>query len=82
MAARPILVLQYPDLRQGRTIALAATRDWEAMQAFKRAALTDARLTAIRWGEDELLRIQGESEIERLEALLGELIPEDDSADG
>ena len=74
---QPILVLQYPDRYLGRTVALASTKDWEAMQSFKRAALADAKLDVMRRGCDDVLRVNAELEVERLEALLGELIPDD-----
>lgn len=76
--AQPLLVLQYPDRHLGRTIALASTRDWEVLITFKRAALTEARLATLSSGDDEVLRIQATAEMRRLEALLAELIPEDD----
>ena len=73
--AKPILVLQYPDPRLRRTVALAATRDGAALRAFKRATLAEARLSAQR-EDDDLLRFQGEAELVRLQAILGELIPD------
>ena len=79
--AQPVLVLQYPDRQLGRTVALASTRDWETLITFKRAALTEARLATLSSGGDEVLRIQATAEMSRLEALLGELIPEDDPLD-
>ena len=71
---RPILVLQYPDPNEGRTIALAATRSMKALQAFKEAVLEEARLGAIDWEADEVLTIQNQTELDRLEKLLGRLI--------
>ena len=77
---RPILVLQYPDNREARTIALAATRNPRALQAFKEAALEEARLAAIDWEADEVLHAQNQIELERLEKLLGLLIPDDENS--
>ena len=74
---KPILVLQYPDPLGKRTIALAATRDWGALRAFKHAALADARLSCVRWDMDSLLRQHGEVELRRLENLFNLLLPED-----
>lgn len=79
---RPILVLQYPDNREARTIALAATRSPRALQAFKEAALEEARLAAIDWEADEVLHAQNQKELERLEKLLGLLIPDDENSNG
>ena len=74
---RPILVLQYPDSREARTVALAATRDLKALQAFKEAVLEEARLAAMDWDADEVLTLQNQMELERLEKLLEKLIPDD-----
>ena len=79
---RPILVLQYPDNREARTIALAATRNPRALQAFKEAALEEARLAAMDWEADEVLHVQNQKELERLEKLLGLLIPDDENSNG
>jgi len=79
---RPILVLQYPDNREARTIALAATRSPRALKAFKEAALEEARLAAIDWEADEVLHAQNKKELERLEKLLGLLIPDDENSNG
>ena len=73
-----ILVLQYPDPRRKRTVALAATSDREALKAFKRAAPTDAKLACIKWGTDILLQRHGESELQRLEELFKHLVPDDE----
>ena len=74
--AEPILVLQYPERNKGRTIPLAATGDRETLVAFKKATLSEARMDTLRSKDDEVLRIQAESEMRRLEALLDELIPD------
>jgi hypothetical protein len=72
---RPILVLQYPDSREGRLVALASTRNAVALQAFREAVLEDARLAALDWRADDVLLMQEQLELERLEKLLGVLIP-------
>ena len=72
---RPILVLQYPDNREARTVALAATRNPKALQAFKEAVLEEARLAVMDWEADEVLHAQNQIELERLNKLLGLLIP-------
>jgi len=72
---RPILVLQYPDPKEGRTVAIAATRNPIALQTFKEAVLEEAKLAVIDWESDEVLCIQNQIELERLEKLLEKLIP-------
>ena len=51
-----ILVLQYPDRREGRTVALAV--------------LEDARLSLMDRDGDDLLRVHDQLELTRLEKLL------------
>ena len=75
---KPILVLQYPDPKEGRTVAIAATRNPIALQAFKEVVLEEARLAVIDWETDEVLCIQNQIELERLEKLLEKLIPSND----
>lgn len=76
---RPILVLQYPDSREGRMVALAATRNPKALRVFRDAVLEDARLAVMDWRADEVLLMQERMELERLETLLGMLIPSNES---
>ncbi len=78
---KPILVLQYPDPHEGRTIALAATRSMKALQAFKEVVLEEARLGAIDWEADEVLNINNQTELVRLEKLLEKLIPDSEHGD-
>ena len=79
----PILVLQYPNPERGSaTIALAATRDRKALQTFKEAVLAEAKLAAMDWEADEVLHVQNQNELERLEKLLGLLIPDSENGDG
>ena len=74
---RPILVLQYPDSGEARTVALAATRNTRALRAFKEAVLDDARLALLDWRADEVIHLQEEVELERLQRLLDLVIPEE-----
>ncbi|MFC1905056.1 hypothetical protein ACFLXT_04795 [Chloroflexota bacterium] len=78
---RPILVLQYPDPHEGRAVAIAATRGLKALQAFKEAVLEEARLAVMDWDADEILTIQNQSELGRLEKLLDKLIPNNGNDD-
>lgn len=73
---KPILVLQYPDPHEGRTVAIAATRSLKALQAFKEVVLEEARLAAMDWEADEVLHAQNVTELERLNKLLRLLIPD------
>ena len=78
---RPILVLQYPDPLEGRTVAIAATRSLIALQAFKEVVLEEAKLATLGWETDEVLTIQNQLELERLEKLLDRLIPDSENGD-
>lgn len=78
---KPILVLQYPDPHEGRTVAIAATRSLKALQSFKEAVLEEARLAVMDWETDEVLHAQNETELERLNKLLGLLIPDSENGD-
>jgi len=78
---RPILVLQYPDPKEGRTVAIAATRNPIALQTFKEAVLDEAKLAAMDWEADEVLCIQNKAELDRLEKTLEKLIPDNQSGD-
>ena len=75
---RPILVLQYPDSYEGRTVAIAATRNLKALQVFRAAVLEEAKLAVMDWECDEVLNIQNQIELDRLEKLLEKLIPGSD----
>ena len=77
----PHLVLQYPDLGTGKILLLAITKDRKALLAFKRAVLEEARLNLIGC-DDDILRIEYEEELHKLEKLLNALIldtPESES---
>lgn len=70
-------MLQYPDSRGARTVALAATRNEKALRAFKEAVLEEARLSILDWNADEVIHLQEEVELERLQKLLDLVIPEE-----
>ena len=72
---RPILVLQYPNPGQDRTIALAATRNPLALKAFKHAVIQEARQKCVNQ-PDELLKFLEEHELVRLGNLFDVVIPE------
>ena len=76
---RPILVLQYPDPHECKTVAIAATRSPKALQAFREAVLEEARLAVMDWEADEVLCIQNQTELGRLEQLLDKLIPDSET---
>ncbi len=78
---QPILVLQYPDPRQGRTVAIAATRDPAMLHAFKETVLQEARLATMDWIADEVLLVQEQAELKRLQAMLELLIPDEEIED-
>ena len=73
--AQPHLVLQYPDLQTGKVRLLAVTRDKRVLTAFKKAVLEEARLNLLGC-DDEILRIEYQEELNKLEKLLNALIPE------
>jgi hypothetical protein len=79
--SKPILVLQYPDSKGARTVALAATRSIEALRIFKKVVLEEARMETLDWQVDEVIHLQRITELERLEKLLDLLIP-DELAEG
>jgi len=75
------LVLQYPDLQTGRVRLLAFTRDKRVLKLFKRIVLEEACLALIGC-DDNILRIEYEEELHKLEKLLDALIPETLEAEG
>ena len=72
---QPHLVLQYPDLQTGRVRLLAFTQDKRVMELFKKIVLEEARLNFLGC-DDDILRIDYEEELRKLEKLLNALIPE------
>ena len=44
--------------------------------------LAEAKLEAMDWEADEVLHVQNQNELERLEKLLGLLIPNSENGDG
>ncbi len=76
---RPLLILQYPNPGEGSTtIPLAATRSVKVLRLFKEVVLEEARLGIMDWSNDEIITIQNQCELERLEKLLEQLIPDAD----
>ena len=78
--AQPHLVLQYPDLQTGKVRLLAVTQDKRALSMFKRVVLEEARLNLLGC-DDDILRIEYEEELHKLEKLLNALIPETPETD-
>ena len=77
---QPHLVLQYPDLQTGRVRLLAFTQDKRVLRLFKKIVLEEACLTLIGC-DDDILRIEYEEELHKLEKLLNALIPETPEAE-
>ena len=71
----PTLTLTYPDLQTGKVRLLAVTHDKRVLAAFKKAVLEEARLNLLGC-DDDVLRIEYEEELHKLEKLLNALIPE------
>ncbi len=78
---KPILVLQYPDPQEGRTVAMAATRSLRALQVFKEVVLEEAKLAVIDRETDEVLHVQNQTELDRLNKLFELLIPDSGNGD-
>ena len=72
---QPYLVLQYTDLQIGKVRLLAITEDKRVLSLFKRVVLEEARLNLIGC-DDDVLRIEYEEELHKLEKLLNALIPD------
>ncbi len=77
---QPHLVLQYPDLQTGKVRLLAFTQDKRVLHLFKKVVLEEARLNLLGC-DDDILRIEYEEEIRKLERLLDALIPEKPGAE-
>ena len=75
---QPTLSLTYPDYQANKVKLLAVTHSRKAMLAFKAAVLEDARLNSMTC-EDEVLKIEYDQELRKLEALLGLLIPDEEN---
>ena len=78
--AQPHLVLQYPDLQTGKVRLLAFTQDKRVLSLFKKAVLEEARLNLFGC-DDDILRIEYEEELHKLQKLLSALIPNTPEAD-
>jgi hypothetical protein len=77
---QPHLVLQYPDLQTGKVRLLAFTQDKRVLQLFKKIVLEEARLNLLGC-DDNILRIEYEEELHKLEKILIALIPETPEAE-
>jgi len=77
---QPHLVLQYPDLQTGKVRLLAFTQDKRVLHLFKKVVLEEACLNLLGC-DDDILRIEYEEEIRKLERLLDALIPEKPGAE-
>ena len=77
---KPHLVLQYPDLQTGRVRLLALTQDKRVLSLFKEVVLEEARLNLLGC-DDDILRIEYEEELRKLEKLLNALIPDTPEAE-
>ncbi len=77
---QPHLVLQYPDLQTGKVRLLAFTQDKRVLHLFKEVVLEEARLNLLGC-DDDILRIEYEEEMRKLEKLLDALIPEKPGAE-
>ena len=74
------LVLQYPDLQSGKIRLLATTKDKKVLTAFRKAVLEEARLNLLGC-DDDILRIEYQEELRKLEKLLDALIPGTENAE-
>ncbi len=77
---QPQLVLQYPDLQTGKVRLLAFTQDKKVLNLFKKVVLEEARLNLLGC-DDDILRIDYEEELHKLEKLLNALVPDTPEAD-
>ncbi len=77
---QPHLVLQYPDLQTGKVRLLAFTQDKKVLNLFKKVVLEEARLNLLGC-DDDILRIDYEEELHKLEKLLNALVPDTAEAD-
>ena len=72
---QPHLVLQYPDLHTGKVRLLAVTQDKRVLSLFKKVVLEEAHLNLLGC-DDDILRIEYQEELNKLEKLLNALIPD------
>jgi hypothetical protein len=55
----------------------ASTRNKKALRAFRETVLEEARLSLLDWEADEVIRLQDEVDLDRLQKLLDLVIPEE-----
>lgn len=71
----PTLTLTYPDLQSGKVRLLAITHDKRVLTVFKKAVLEEAHLNLLGC-QDNILHIEYEEELHKLEKLLNARIPD------
>jgi len=76
----PTLTLTYPDLHSRKVRLLAVTQDKKVLNLFKRIVLEEAQLNLLGC-DDDILRIEYEEELRKLERLLNVLIPDTPEAE-
>lgn len=76
----PTLPLTYPDLHSRKVRLLAVTQDKKVLNLFKRIVLEEAQLNLLGC-DDDILRIEYEEELRKLERLLNVLIPDTPEAE-
>ena len=76
----PTLTLTYPNLQSGKVRLLASTHDERVLTVFKKAVLEEAHRDLLRC-QDDILHIEYEDELHKLEKLLNALIPDRPEAD-
>ena len=75
------LALQYPDLHTGKVRLLAVTQDKRVLQLFKQVVLEEAHLNLLDC-DDDILRIEYQEELNKLEKLLNALIRDTPESEG
>ena len=76
----PTLTLTYPDLHSRKVHLLAVTQDKKVLSLFKRIVLEEAQLNLLGC-DDDILRIEYEEELRKLERLLNVLISDTPEAE-
>ncbi|HUX48201.1 MAG TPA: hypothetical protein VMV76_03360 [Dehalococcoidia bacterium] len=71
----PTLTLTYPDLQSGKVRLLAITHDKRVLTVFKKVVLEEAHLNLLGC-QDNILHIEYEEELHKLEKLLNALVPD------
>lgn len=74
------LTLTYPDLQSGKVRLLASTHDKRVLAVFKKVVLEEAYNDFVGC-QDDILHIEYEEELHKLEKLLNAIIPDVPEAD-